>query len=130
MDFKVECGLKSKENKIVTDEMLASKFGSGNINVLATPVMIGLIEEASLKAVDPELPEGYATVGYNVNVAHMAPTPPKMEVRAEARLKEVENRKLTFKVEVFDEKEKVGEGYHTRFIVNTENLQDKAEAKK
>ena len=130
MDFNLKEGLKFENKKIVKEDMLASNFGSGDINVFATPVMIGLIEEAALKAVDHKLPAGYATVGYNLNVDHLAPTPLGMEVRAEARLDQIEDRKLVFSVKVYDEKELVGKGSHIRFIVNTEKLQKKAEEKR
>lgn len=130
MNFNLKPGISFKNSKVVKKDMLASSFGSGAIKVLATPVMVGLIEEAALLAVDNYLPDGYATVGYKVNVDHLAPTPLGMEVRAEARLEDIEERKLTFLVRVYDEKELVGKGSHIRFIVDTEKLEKKAEEKK
>jgi len=130
MNYNLEVGLKNENEKVVKENMLASKYGSGEVDVLATPVMIGLIEEAALKAVDSKLPEGYATVGYDLNVKHLAPTPLGMRVRAEARLEKIEDRKLNYSVKVYDEKELVGKGTHIRYIVNTKKLKEKAEAKK
>ena len=129
MEFALDSGLSYTNVKTVQEKMLASRFGSGDLKVLSTPVMIGFIEEAALKAVDDKLPEGYKTVGYNVDINHLAPTPLGMEVRAEARLNKIEDRKLFFEVQVYDEKEKVGEGNHIRYIVNKEKLEKRAESK-
>ena len=126
MDFNIKEGISFESKKIVKEDMLASNFGSGDINVFATPIMIAMIEETALKLVDPKLPDEYATVGYNVNVDHIAPTPLAMEVTAEVELEKIEDRKLTFKVKVFDEKELVGKGTHQRFIVNVDKLQNKS----
>ncbi len=89
-----------------TEENTAKKFGSGSVNVFATPAMIGLMEKASIEAVDHLLPDGYATVGTKIDVKHLAPTPIGMIIIAKAELEEIEGKKLKFKVEAFDEVEK------------------------
>jgi len=87
--------------------------------------MIGLMERAALSAVALHLPKGYTTVGTAVNIKHIAGTPVGMKVKALAELIAVEGRKLTFKVEAFDGVEKIGEGYHERYIVSSQNFRDK-----
>lgn len=95
----------------------------------ATPAMIALAEKAAYLSVEEYLEEGQGTVGTLMDIKHMAATPVGMEVRAESELIEVNNRELTFKIEVFDEREKIGEGIHKRFIVYNEKFQNKANAK-
>lgn len=114
-----------KVESIVSMKETAIAFGSGGVEVYATPMMIGLMENASLKAVDNFLPEGYATVGTYLDVSHIAATPVGMKVWAEAELIEIDGKALTFKVEVFDEVEKIGEGKHKRFIVSLERFMEK-----
>jgi len=115
-------GLKAEVRRKVTQDITASHLGSGNVEVLATPAMIALMEQAAVRVVDPLLPEGQKTVGVAVEVKHLAPTPVGMEVRAAAELIEVDGRKLLFRVEAHDEKEKVGEGLHRRVIIDVERF--------
>ena len=97
--------------------------------MLATPVMIALMEGAARNMVDPNLEPGHMTVGTAVNIKHLAATPVGMRVRARAELVSVEGHRLTFKVEVFDAGEKVGEGTHTRAIINMRRFWDKLQTK-
>jgi len=98
--------------------------------VLATPEMIRLMERAAVAAVDHLLPDGYRTVGVEVDVRHLAATPVGMRVRVQAELVAVEGRKLTFHVEAFDEVEKIGEGAHWRVIIDLERFKERVEAKR
>ncbi len=129
MEFDLKTGMKAEINHIVGEKDTAASFGSGEVKVYATPLMIGLMENAALSSVDPYLPEGFATVGLNVNVSHMAATPVGMKVTAKAELLEIEGKKLTFRVEAFDEAEKIGEGTHVRFIINLDKFIAKATSK-
>jgi predicted thioesterase len=90
--------------------------------VLGTPMMILAIETAANEAVRPYLPSGWATVGSEVNVRHLAPTPIGRTVTATARLVEVSGRSLTFAVEAHDGVRKIGEGTHRRRAVNLESF--------
>jgi predicted thioesterase len=107
----------------------ARHLGSGNVSVFATPEMVRLMEMAGVSAVDHLLAEGYRTVGIRVDVTHLAATPLGMTVRARAELTHVDGRKLTFRVEAFDDVEKIGEGIHERMIVNLVKFRERAEAK-
>jgi len=122
-------GLRGEAKIVVKEEDTAKHLGSGNVAVLATPRMIALMEKASVKAVDHLLPPGQATVGSEVRVRHLAATPQGMEVMVCSELVEVEGRRLTFKVEAFDEREKIGEGTHIRFIIDLERFREKVKAK-
>lgn len=117
MDFNLRVGMTAQVEKIVGEDDTAVKFGSGGVKVFATPMMIALMENAALNAVDPYLEDGFATVGLSLNVKHIAATPVGMKVTGKAELVEIEGKKLTFKVEAFDEQEKIGEGIHERYII-------------
>ena len=104
---------------IVAKEQLASAFGSGLVDVLATPVLVGLCEEVSRNIVDPHLPKNQNTVGTAVSLAHTAATPQGMKVTIRATLTAIEGRKLTFEVECEDEIESIGHCTHTRFIIDS-----------
>jgi len=129
MEFDVKPGLVGEKTELVTGENLATRYGSGGAAVYATPAMIGLMESASLNAVDPILPEGWCTVGMRLDVKHLAATPPGMTVRARAELETVEGRRLVFKVVAYDDREKIGEGTHERFIINLNKFLSKIEEK-
>ncbi|MFZ5817866.1 MAG: thioesterase family protein [Bacillota bacterium] len=122
-------GLAGEVTTTVTPESTAAAVGSGGVEVFATPMMVGLMEMAALRAVQPYLAEGETTVGTLVNVKHLAATPLGMKVRAIARLEEVDGRRLRFTVEAFDEREKIGEGSHERFIVQLQKFLDRTAKK-
>ena len=112
----METGIKYTIEKTVTTEMTARIMGSGTLDVLATPSMIALIEETAWKSVASELEPGMASVGTNLKIDHLAPTPVGMKVRCETELKEVDGRKLVFEVNVYDEKGLVGKGTHEELM--------------
>lgn len=123
MDLKV--GLKHKEEKTVTMADTAKVFGSGAAEVFATPMMIGLMEGASMNCVKSYLPEGFSTVGISVNIKHLSATAVGKKVWAEAELIEVDRKRLVFKVDAYDEDKKIGEGTHERFIIDEEKFMSK-----
>lgn len=122
-------GLVGERRILVSDEYSARHLGSGNVMVLATPAMIMLMEQTAMRSVDPLLPVDQNTVGVRVEVAHLGATPLGTVVRIRTELLEVEGRRLTFRVEAFDEVEKVGEGLHERFIIDLERFQQKLQEK-
>jgi fluoroacetyl-CoA thioesterase len=125
----IEPGLVGEATLVVQATHTASHLGSGGVEVLATPAMIALMEEAARTSVDPKLEPGQMSVGVNVNVSHLAATPMGMRVTARAELLGVDGRKLTFKVEAYDEKEKIGEGTHARAIINVERFMSRVHGK-
>ena len=130
MEFNLKNGLKYTEEKIVTMNDTAKVFGSGAAEVFATPMMIGLMEGASMNCVRDYLPEGYSTVGISVNIKHIGATAVGKKVWADAELIEIDRKRLVFKVEAFDGKDKIGEGIHERFIINVEKFISRVNAKK
>ena len=116
----MEAGIKNEKSIVVTDEVTASKVGSGLLPVYATPSMIALMEGTCAESVQPYLAEGEGTVGVAVDIKHIAATPVGMTVRCESLLKEGSGKKLVFEVNVYDEKGLVGTGIHKRAIINNE----------
>jgi fluoroacetyl-CoA thioesterase len=115
-------GLTGEATTIVTHENTAASVGAGGVEVFGTPMMIALMENAAWRAVADSLDEGDVTVGTVVNVRHLGTTPLGQHVRAKAELIEIDGRRLVFNVEAYDEKRKIGEGQHERFIVNLERF--------
>ncbi len=125
----LETGIKGEKSLKVTDEVTAAKVGSGLLPVFATPSMIALCELCASDSVQNYLEEGNCTVGTLVNIKHIAATPLGMTVRCESTLIEIDRKRLVFSLQVFDEKEKIGEGTHERFIVNNEKFMGKVNSK-
>ncbi len=126
----IKPGLQGVIEIVVGAQHTAPHIGSGRVHVLATPVMVNLMEAAALQAVEGLLPPGHQTVGIHLDITHVAATPVGMRVRAHAELIRVEKRTLSFRVRAEDEKERIGEGLHERIIINLERfdqrMQDKA----
>ena len=114
---------------IVADAHTAPRVGSGRVRVLATPVMINLMEAAALDAVEALLPAGHQSLGIKLDVSHHAATPVGMRIVATARLVGVEGRRLRFEVEARDEKETIGGGTHERVVVNVERFDERVQKK-
>ena len=125
----LKLGLKGTTEVLVGTRDTAPHIGSGKIKVLATPVMVMMMEEAALNAVEGLLPEGHQTVGTRLDITHTAATPVGMRVIATAQLVKVDGRKLTFHVSAKDEKEPISEGIHERIIVNVARFDKRAQDK-
>lgn len=126
---QLEPGLTGVTEILVGTRDTAPHVGSGKIKVLATPVMVSLMEEAALNAVEGLLPVGHQTVGIRLDITHTAATPVGMRVTARAELTKVEGRRLTFHVSAKDEKELIGEGVHERIIVNVARFDERTQQK-
>jgi predicted thioesterase len=122
-------GLSGTADLVVGEEHTAPSIGSGKVRVLATPVMINLIEAAALAAMEHLLPSGYQSLGTHLDVRHVAATPVGMKVIASARVTAVDGRTVTFAVEARDEKDLIGDGTHQRVIVNVEKFDARVQKK-
>jgi fluoroacetyl-CoA thioesterase len=123
-------GIFAERTTTVVDALLATQWGSGSIAVYATPAMIALMESAAVAAIDPLLPEGQASVGIALEVKHLAATPPGQQVRARAEVVAVEGRKVTFRVQAWDGLEIIGEGTHTRYVIDRARFVERVQAKR
>jgi len=125
----IQPGLAGSASLIVAEEHTAPRVGSGRVHVLATPVMINLIEAAALEAVERFLPAGHQSLGTLLNVRHIAATPVGMRVTARAEVIAVEGRTIRFRVEAHDERELIGDGEHARVVVNVAKFDQRVQRK-
>ncbi len=121
----LEVGLKYESRMTVGAENTALVLGSGDMEVLATPAMVALMENAAMKAVADYLPEGSTTVGIEISTSHLKASAVGANVVAEATLEEVDGRRLVFSLKAWDDAGVIGEGKHTRFIVDRERFLSK-----
>lgn len=124
-------GTKCQLEQMVTEELTAANVGSGLLPVFGTPYMLAMMENAAQTLLGSFLEEGQGSVGTHLDVSHTAPTPVGMKVWAEAEVTAVsENGKMIdFAVKAWDEKGPIGEGTHTRAIINNERFLAKCNAK-
>src|SRR5262247_3221682 len=129
MSPQLKQGVTGRAELVVGDEHTAPRVGSGRVRVLATPVMINLIEAAALAAVEHLLPRGYQSLGIHLDVRHFAATPVGLRVTATAVVVAVEARTIRFHVEARDERELIGDGQHERVVVNVARFDERVQRK-
>ena len=125
----IQTGMHGHFEITVGEAHTAPSIGSGRIHVLATPVMINLLEAAALAAIEHLLPAGHQSLGIHLDVTHIAATPVGMRVKATAEVIRVEGRTIFFHVKAVDEKDLIGEGKHERVVVNVERFDKRVQEK-
>ena len=125
----LHAGLAGEVGITVGEEHTAPHVGSGQVRVLATPVLTNLLEAAALQAAERHVPAGHQTVGTRLELRHFAATPVGMKVTAHAEITGVSGRVLTFRIWAEDEVEPVGEGVHERVIINLDRFDQRMNAK-
>jgi len=129
MEFDLKQGCQFTSEIKVTDNNTAVKMGSGDLKVFATPAMIALMENAAKSSVIKALPEGYTTVGIEMNVKHVKSSPVGANIKCTATLTKVDRKKLFFDVEASDGNDIIGRGSHIRYIVNSDDFMEKTNRK-
>jgi predicted thioesterase len=123
---ELKIGISKSVQKVITREDTALNFGSGALNnLLATPTLAALMIEASVKLIDPLLPEGYITIGKTLEIEHENPTIEGVTVTLTAKLLEINGSRLSLEIIASDEIGRIGIGYHERFIVAKDILMSK-----
>ena len=115
--MEIKPGATAEIGLTVTEDKTAHAMGNRGVHVFATPYVIGLLEDAAGAVMRPHYPPGGGSVGTMVEMKHLAATPVGMKVRAKATLLESDGKRYLFSVEAWDEKEKIAEGRHERFVV-------------
>ena len=126
---RLTTGLAAESDLVVADQHTAPHVGSGHVHVLATPIMVNVMEAAALKAVDGLLPEGFQTVGTRLDIGHFAATPVGMRVTARAEVTAIAGRAITFRLTAWDEREPIGNGTHERIVINVAKFDERMEVK-
>jgi fluoroacetyl-CoA thioesterase len=126
---RITPGLTGTAGIVVKPEHTAPFVGSGRIAVLATPVMINVIEAAALAAIEHLLPAGHQSLGIKLDVSHTAATPVGLRVMATAEVLHIEGRTVTFRVEAHDEIEAIGGGTHQRVVVRVARFDERVQRK-
>ena len=125
MENKLEIGVIKTLEKLVKPEDTAARYGSGLIEVFATPAMVGFMEGTAQMSVQPFLPEGHITLGIEINVKHLKATPVGMKVFCESTLTGIDGKKLFFELKAWDEKGEIGTATHIRYIVDSKKFMEK-----
>ena len=125
MDYEQLKGISHSESLVVEHKDTAAVYGSGALEVFATPAMIALMEKTCLESVAYKIGEGNTTVGIAVNIKHLKASPVGTTIRCEAKLTEVDRRRLVFEVKCFESETLIGEGIHERFVVDSEKFMSK-----
>lgn len=126
---QIKPGLAREETIIVEEQHLAKHIGSGSVKVLATPWMIGFMERTCHRLLALHLPKGYSSVGVWVEVTHLAPTPLGGKLTVQAKVDSVEDKKIMFVVQAWDEHENVGVGKHQRIVIDEARFLQRVSAK-
>jgi predicted thioesterase len=125
----IPIGTKGEERVVVTSELAIDFLGNEQARVLSTPNLIRLMEITSRNSIKPLLEAGFDSVGTKVSIAHLAATPVGMSATFRSEVIAVEDRRVTFRVEAFDEKEKIGEGTHERAVIDVARFATRLAAK-
>jgi fluoroacetyl-CoA thioesterase len=115
-------GLTGEHTTTVTEALSATTFGSGSLPVYATPALVALMEIAAVNAINDLIPSHQTSVGTLISIKHLAATALNQTVRARAEVTQVDGNQITFTVQAWDAKQLIGEGTHTRFIVDIERF--------
>ena len=127
---EIVAGLTGELEHIVSEADTATRWGSGLAPVFSTPALVGLMESAAVAALSGHVPAGQTTLGTRIDVHHLAATPVGMKVRARAELTAVEGRKLTFKIQAWDDVELIGKADHERVVVDEARFLARLQTKK
>ena len=123
--MEIKIGMSGRAETTVEREDTALEVGSGSLLVYATPCMVALMEAAACDAIAQAIPEDKTSVGTMLSVSHISATPVGLDVNAVAQVTEIDKNTITFSIEAFDEKGKIGEATHKRAIVTVQRFLDK-----
>ena len=129
MRGKIEVGRTYQSQTRVEEWMTAEKAGNKGVTVLSTPILLQLVEEAAMQCVAPLLDDDEITLGTHVDLAHESPTPVGLIVRTEVEVLKVDGRRVEYAFTAFDEREKIGEGTHERYVTSRDKLRERIDEK-
>ncbi len=130
MEFSLNIGTEGNGEMVVAKSDTAIHYGSGSIEVFATPAMIALMEKTAQLSVQGQLPDGFITVGTEIKVSHSKASPVGAQITCHTQLIEAMGKMLLFEVSAHDEQGIIGEGTHHRYIVNSKKFMERVTASK
>lgn len=125
----IKPGIVEETTFLVTDQHAASQIGSGSLKVLSTPTLITVIEKTCHQLLAKLLPEGTSSVGTQVNVRHLAPSPMGSQIKVRVEVAQIEGNRITFSVQAWDQTEKISEGEHLRMVIDVTRFLNRVAAK-
>jgi fluoroacetyl-CoA thioesterase len=129
MHAKLAIGRTFSRQSRVEEWMTAEKAGNKGVDVLSTPLLLQLVEDAAMACIAPALEEGQITLGTHVDLEHHKPVPVGFIVRTEVEVVLIDGPRISFAVQIFDEREQVAEGTHERYIMDRSKFLAKIEEK-
>lgn len=129
MRGKIEVGRTYQSQTRVEEWMTAEKAGNQGVPVLSTPMLVQLVEEAAMQCVAPLLEPEELTLGTHVDLSHLSPTPVGLIVRTEVEILKVDGRRVEYAFTAFDEREKIAEGTHERYVTSRDKFRERLEEK-
>jgi len=129
MAAKVDIGRTYQSQTRVEEWMTAEKAGNNGVDVLSTPMLLQLIEDAAVHCLAPVLSADEVSLGSSIELTHLAPTPVGFIVRTEVEVIGIDGRRVNFAVAAFDEREKVAEGTHERYVIDRSRFLSNLEEK-
>lgn len=122
MEINITTGTQGHQTKIIEKKDTALHFESGSLAVYATPAMIALMEKTAFNSIDSLLPDGYSTVGMEINTQHLKASLPGSIITCQSEVTAIEGKKVFFEIVANDEKGIIGKATHTRYIINSEEF--------
>lgn len=122
MNNYLSTGIQGHQTKIVEKKDTANHYGSGAAEVFATPALIALMEKTAFESIEALLPEGFSSVGIEINVQHSKASLPGAIITCKSELIRIDGKKVFFSILAYDEKGQVGKAEHTRYIINSEEF--------
>jgi len=129
MRAKLDIGRTFSRQSRVEEWMTAEKAGNAGVDVLSTPMLVQLIEDAAMACIAPLLEQNHITVATHIDLEHRKPVPVGFIVRTEVEVVLVDGPRISFAVQVFDEQEAVAEGTHERYVMDRAKFLSKLEEK-
>jgi fluoroacetyl-CoA thioesterase len=129
MRDKIDVGRTYQSQTRVEEWMTAEKAGNRGVDVLSTPHLLQLVEDASMQCLAPLMEPNEISLGTHVDIAHLSATPVGLIVRTEVEIIKVDGKRVEFAFSTFDEREKVADGTHERYVTTREKFKERLEEK-
>lgn len=122
MELDIPEGIEFSAEKTVDEKDTAKAYGSGLVEVFATPAMVAFMEYTAHKSIEPYLPAGFSSVGIEIHTSHIKASPLGFKITCHTKLAKADGKKLFFKISAYDQDGLIGEGIHVRYVIDMEKF--------